>query len=49
MRGSEFDGLLDWLYQRLGRQVSVSMQCSGGNVHLHARGGVIVDGGSGPP
>jgi hypothetical protein len=34
----DFDALLAWLYERLGRELTVSLQRSGGNVRLHAHG-----------
>ncbi len=41
MGDADFDALLDWLYERLGRQVSVSMQYAYGNVRLYAAHGLL--------
>ena len=38
MRVADFDALLDWLYERLGREVALTMQYAGGNVRLYAHG-----------
>ena len=42
---NDFDALLGWLYERIGRPVTVSLQRSGGNVRMHAHGVLAHSGG----